>query len=258
MDAAIVIAAHAHARAIDLGEAVDVVELDAQLVGDALAHLLAPALGTNEALGEGELVTDALLGDTLGQKQGVRRGGAQDGGLQVLHHAQLLLGVARAHGDGHGAHALGTELEADTCGPQAITRRDVDAVFTRAADGTVAAGEHLGPVVNVLLGVRDDDRGAGRARRGVDANDFFVGNRLDSQGIRLAQVCLLGEGKLLEVLLCADGRHVDARELLGVERTTLLNGRELFEDGVQLERLHLHAGIPFLWSVCVSCAWLAL
>ena len=258
MDAAIVIAAHAHARAIDLSEAVDVVELDAQLVGDALAHLLAPALGTNEALREGELVADAFLGNALGQKQGVRRGGAQDGGLQVLHHAQLLLGVARAHGNGHGAHALGTELEADACGPQAITRRDVDAVFARAADGTVAASEHLGPVVNVLLGVRDDDGGAGRARRGVDANDFFVGNRLDSQGIRLAQVCLLGEGKLLEVLLRADGRHVDARELLGVERTTLLNGRELFEDGVQLERLHLHAGIPFLWSVCVSCAWLAL
>ena len=245
---------HAHAGAVDLGEAVDVVELHAELAGDALAHLLAPALAADEALGEGELVADALLGDALGKQKGVARGGAQHRGLQVDHHAQLLFGVARAHGDGHGAKALGAELEADARGPQAVAGRDVDAVELGAADRLVAAGEHLGPVVDVLLGVGDDDGCAGGAARGVDAHDLLVRHRLDAQRVRLAQIGLLGEGKALEALLVGDLGDVDVGELPRVERAALLDGGELLQDRVELERLHLHGG-PFLSRlVCVCCA----
>ena len=48
--ARIVFAVDADARAVDLRQAVDIVQLDAQTLADALAHLLAPALGADDAL----------------------------------------------------------------------------------------------------------------------------------------------------------------------------------------------------------------
>ena len=74
------------------------------------------------------LVAQVALGDLLGEKQRVGAGGADDRGLQILHHLQLLLGVARPHGNGHGAQALGAQLETDAGRPQAVARGDLDAV----------------------------------------------------------------------------------------------------------------------------------
>ena len=76
MHAAFVVAAHADAGAVDLGEAVDIVELDPQFRGDAAAHFLAPAFRADDALFEMDLVADAAAGDFLRQQQSVGRCGA--------------------------------------------------------------------------------------------------------------------------------------------------------------------------------------
>ncbi len=157
------LAADADTRAVDFGEAVDVVVLHAERVNDALADLLARTLGARDELLELDLVLDAALLDLLGQQERIARSSGQHGGLHVDHELQLLLGVARAHGDGHGAEALATRLEADSRSPQAIARRDLHAVLRRDARKLVAARELDGPVVHVLLGIRDDDRRTGGA-----------------------------------------------------------------------------------------------
>ena len=61
MHAVMLFAGDADARAVDLGQTVDVEDLDAQFVGDTLAHLLAPALGADDALAQVELVAQAAL-----------------------------------------------------------------------------------------------------------------------------------------------------------------------------------------------------
>ena len=176
----------------------------------------------------------------LGQQQGVGTGGAQNRGLQVHHHLQLLFRVARPHGNGHGAQPFGAQLEADAGGPQAVARRYLDAVGAGDARRFVAARELDGPVGHVLLRVRNDDRRARRARRRVDAHHFLVGNRLQAQRVGVAQVVLFGEGQLLEVLLSLHVGQVDVGELGRIEGAALLQGCELAFDEVELLGCHLH------------------
>ena len=144
------------------------------------------------------------------------------------------------HGNGHGAQALGAQLEADAGGPQAVARGDLDAVEGRDAGHLVAAGELGGPVDDVLLGVGDDDGRARGARGAVDAHHFLIGHSLQPQRIHLAQVVLLGEGKLLEIGLGAHVGHVDTFELLRVERRAFLDGGQLAGDEVELFGRHFH------------------
>ena len=65
------LAADTDAGAVDLGQAVDIVELDAEQVLDTLAHLVAPALGADDALLELNLVAQAALLDFLAEQQRV-------------------------------------------------------------------------------------------------------------------------------------------------------------------------------------------
>ena len=237
--AALVRAAHADARAVHLGEAVNVVQLDAELVRDAAAHLVAPALAADDALSQVDFVADAALFDLLGQQQRVGRRGAEHRALHVLHHAQLLIRVAGAHRDDHRAELLRAVLEADARGPQAVSGRHLDTVARRDARHLVAALEELGPVLDVLLRVGDDDRRAGRARGGVDAHDLLLRHRGDAERIRVAQLFLVRERQLLKIRLVAD--HVDAVEFLLVEAAgQRLEAAHLALDPVELFLFHHH------------------
>ena len=51
------------------GDEYEIEELNAQLVSDALSHLLAPALGADNALAQLDLIAYAALGDLLRQQQ---------------------------------------------------------------------------------------------------------------------------------------------------------------------------------------------
>ena len=237
-------AGDADARAVDLGQTVDVEDLDAKLVGNALAHLLAPALGADDALAQVKLVAQAALLDLLGKQQRIAGRARDNGGAQILHHLQLLFGVAGAHGNGHGAQALAAQLEADAGSPQAVARGYLDAVGVRDARRLVAACEHGGPIVDVLLRVGDDDRGARGARGAVDADDLLIRHRLQSQRVRLAQVGLFRERQLLEIFLGLHIGQIDVLEFTGVEGRAVLQGFELLFDDLKLLRLHLHSMLP--------------
>ena len=67
--ACVVLAVDADTGTVDLCQAVNVVEFDAELFRDPLAHLLAPSLGTDHALPEVNLVRDPALLDLLRQKE---------------------------------------------------------------------------------------------------------------------------------------------------------------------------------------------
>ena len=248
-------AGDADARTVDLGQAVDVEDLDTQFVGDALAHLLAPTLGADNALAQVELVAQAALLDLLGQQQRIAGRARDDGGMQILHHLQLLLGVAGAHGDGHGAQALAAQLEADAGSPQAITGSDLNAVGVRDARRLIAAREHGGPIVDVLLRIGDDDRGARGARGAVDADDLLIRHRLQSQRVCLAQIRLLRERQFLEIFLGLHVGQIDVLEFTSVEGRTVLQGFELLFDDLKLLRLHLHSMLPCSNGLllCYSC-----
>ena len=150
-------AVDADAGAVDFGQAIDIIELDSQDTADTFAHGLAPALASDDALFEHDLVPDTALFNLLCQKKGIGGCGAEDGGLHVLHHLDLLVGISGAHRDGHGAQLLTAVLEADAGSPQTIAGRDLDAVFVGDARHFVAALEHLAPVIDVLGGVRNND-----------------------------------------------------------------------------------------------------
>ena len=141
-----------------------------------MAHLFAPTLGTDNAPLKSELIANATLGNCLGKKQSIGGGGAQNGGLQVFHHSELLFGVARTQRHCHGAQLFGAKLEADAGRPQAIARRNVNAVFVGDAHRFIATRKHRGPVVYVLLGIGNYHRDARGARRGMDTNDLFLGH----------------------------------------------------------------------------------
>ena len=71
MHAVVIFAADADARAINLRQAVNVVQLNAQLAGNTVTHLLPPALGADDALFQINIITDAAFLDFLCQQQGV-------------------------------------------------------------------------------------------------------------------------------------------------------------------------------------------
>ena len=63
--AAFVITAHSDTRTVNFRQAVNIVKLDAKLVGNAAAHFFAPALRADHALSQMDLILNAALGDFL-------------------------------------------------------------------------------------------------------------------------------------------------------------------------------------------------
>ena len=230
MHACVVLAADADAGTVDLGQTVDVVKFDAEFFGDALSHGFAPALGTDDAFFQVDLVLEASLLDLFSEEQSVRRRGTEDGGLHVDHHLELFIGVAGAHRDAHGAEFFRAGLEADTGGPEPVARGDVDAVPVRDAGHLVAAGEHGGPVIDVFASVGDDDRKAGGARGRVDADDLLFRSRHESEGIGVPKVRFLGEGEVLKVFHGGDTGDARFLEFLSVEAACLAERFDLMVD----------------------------
>ena len=94
---------------------------------------------------------------------------------------------------------LGAVVRAEAAGEQAVAVGDVQLHAGPAAGGADRARHHLGPGVDVALGVADDGRLAGGAGGGVDAHDLLARHGEHAEGIVVAQVLLGGEGELGEV-----------------------------------------------------------
>ena len=131
----------------------------------------------------------------------------------------------------------------------------MNAIAVRDACNFIAALEHLAPVVHVLGGIGNDDGSARGAAAAVDAHDLLFRHGSQSQRIRLAQVGLLAEGKLLEIGLGLYTGQVDALELLRIERGTILEVLELLGKQRELVGGHLHSLIIALVYSTPESAW---
>ena len=149
--------------------------------------------------------------DHFREQQRVGRGAAEHGGLQIDHHFQLFFRIAGAHGDSHSAEAFYAGLKARAGCPETVAGGDLDAVALGETGYRKAAGKHIGPVVDILLGVGDDDGLAGRAGGGMDAHHLFVGHALHAQGIVFPQLAFGGEGQLFKIGLRTDIAGLNAQ-----------------------------------------------
>ena len=148
------------ARSVDLSQSVNIVKLDSEDALNSVAHCLTPTLRADDAFFKMNLVLDSALLDLLSQKESIRGSGAEDCGLHVHHHLELLLGIAGSHRNDHSAEFFSTVLETDTGSPETVAGCDMNAILIGDAGGLIAALEHLAPVVNVFCSVRNDDRKA--------------------------------------------------------------------------------------------------
>ena len=72
MDTVVVTAVDADSRTVDLGQTVDVVDVDAQVLAYGLPGLDAPELRTDYPLAEPDAVTEVTLPDLLREKECIR------------------------------------------------------------------------------------------------------------------------------------------------------------------------------------------
>ena len=187
-----------------LGQAINIIGLDAQLALDVAAHLLRPGLGTEDAGLELDLIPQAALVDALGQESGVRGGAAEDGGAEVTHELDLPVRVAGGHGQGQAADLVGAAVQTRAAGEEAVAIGDVDHIVLGAAGGHDGAGAAVLPQVYVVLGVEGHHAAAGGAGGGVDADTLGQGLGQQAVGIALPQVGLGDKGQLMQVLDAVD------------------------------------------------------
>ena len=200
-----------------------------------------------------DLILQAALVDLLGEQQRVGGGGADHSRFEVDHHLDLLVGVAGAHRDGHGAELLAAGLESDARCPQPVAGCDLDAVFGGDTGDLIAARKHRGPVVDVLFGIGDDDglsRGAGR---GVNTDDLFLRYSLDPERVGVAQVRFVGKRDFLEIFGCGDAFKSRFFVQFAVIISAGQNALDLLVDKRKLLFIDLH-GIYLVLSVdsCMS------
>ena len=114
---ALAIAADADARTVDFGEAVDVVQFDTELMGNAPTHLFSPAFRADQRFFKVDFLSDAAPGDFLGQQQRIGRRRAQHRAFHILHEFQLPVGITRPHRNAQRAQTFAAILKTDACGP---------------------------------------------------------------------------------------------------------------------------------------------
>ena len=84
--------------------------------------------------------------------------------------------------------------EALARGPDSVTHRDLHPVQGGDPGHFVAAGEEMGPVVHVFLGIAEDLALAGGAAGGMEARDLLKGHGPEGEGVPVPQVVPGGEG----------------------------------------------------------------
>jgi hypothetical protein len=141
-------------------------------------------------------------------------------GLEILDQLHLFFGLAAGHRDHRAAQAFGAVVRAEAAGEQAVAVGDVHLVATPATGRADRARNHVGPGVDVVLGVADDGRFAGRAAGGVQSHHVVHRHGKHAVGVVVAQVGLGGEGEFRQVVEGLDVVRVHAQriEALTVQR----------------------------------------
>ena len=234
-----------HAGAGGLGQTVNVISLDAELIFDVMAHFIAPGLGAEDACLELDFIAQPLLVNGFRQILRIRRRAAQNGGFQIDHELQLTLGIARRHGQRQTAYLAGTAVQTKAAREQAVAIGYLNDVFSGAAGSNDGARAAVFPQVDVGLRIESNHTTAGGAGGGVDT--YAVSQRSTEQtiGIRIAQVGFGQERQLVQIVYALDviGRKAFFFHLLTVvghivpymldllDQTLVLQGKHLLPRG---------------------------
>jgi hypothetical protein len=193
----------------------------------------------------------------VGDGEHVARRDHDDLRLEVGDELHLALGHAAAERDHGEPEPLRAVVRAEAAGEQAVAVGVVHLVAGPRAGGAHRARHHVAPGVEILRGVADDGRLAGRARRGMDTHHLFHRHREQAERIGVAQVRLATERKPREVLeraavgrfhaggveFLADVRHAVVGVLQRPAQPLELQFAQLLSrsllDGFQRKLLHL-------------------
>ena len=192
---------HGHAGADDLRQPVDVIRLDAAVFFNALAHGFGPRLGAKNAGAQRQILeVDAQFGRLVNEVQEITGRAADGGDIEILEDHDLALGVAAGNGNDRGAQRLRAVMRAQPAGEKAVAIGILNDVPAMQTAGRETAAHDVGPDINVLLGVGDDDGLAGGAGRGVQPDDIAHRRCEQPERIAVPKVGLVAERKAGDVV----------------------------------------------------------
>ena len=204
---------------------------------DGAAQFGGPGFGAEDAQAQGQFVrVDALTLDFIGDVEHVRRRDHDDVRLEILDQLHLFLGLAAGHRNHRATQAFSTVVGAEAAGEQAVAIGNMHFVATSATRRADRAGDHVGPGVDVVLGVADDGRFAGGAAGGMQAHDVMHRHGEHAVGVVVAQVGFGGERKLRQVFQRLDVIRVHAQriEALTVQRHVVVGVVQAPAQAIQL------------------------
>ena len=134
----------------------------------------------------------------------VGRGAGDGGDAEVLDQLHLPLCVPGAGGQDGGADLLGTVVGTESAGEESVSVGHLHGVVGTDPDGGEGPGEGLGPVVQVVLGVSHEGGLPGGSRGHVVPDDLVVRDGEHLRRVVVAQVLLVHERELGDVLQAGD------------------------------------------------------
>ncbi len=148
-------------------------------------------------------------------------------------------------------------MRAQAAGEQAVAVGDVHLVFGGGAAGAQAAGDDIGPIIDVALGVTDHRRAAGGTRGGMDAHHLLHRHCEGVERVVVAQILLggVGEARQIAQLFEIVGVYAGLVEFAFVHRHIVVGVVQRPLQTRQLQRFNLIARGEFdrfegLWIYC--------
>ena len=176
-------------------------------------------------------------------RQHVARRHRDDVGLEVVDQLHLPLGHAAGNRHHRAAEPFGAVMRTETAGEQAVAVGVVHQHAGAPAGGADRARHHVGPDVDIALGISDHDGLAGRAGGRMDADQLFARHREHVEGVIVAKVGLHRERELGEIgeLPEIGGMHAGRIECLPVMRDVVVGVPERPGEARRLQRHDLVA-----------------
>ena len=204
------------ADAAGFGHSVDVEAFDMEALLDLAAHFVRKGLGTEYAYAQRRniAISSSLGIQLLDKTRNVGNDAAETLRAEVAHELYLAFRIA-----GRGRHAEESGLAATVIATEASVeetkrRHDLERIALFEPRHREAARHALRPLVEVVLGVRHDDRRSGGAGRHVEFEEIASIHAIHFERIRLTEILLREERKLRKV--------VKRLKILGIREPALL------------------------------------
>ena len=126
--------------------------------------------------------------------------GMQGRRTEIRNELNLPLGIARSRRHRQHAETFGTVLEAQSARKHAVPRRVLKDIAPPQADHIQATRHGIGPLVQILLRVQDDRRGARRATGRMQAHHFAHWNSGKPERVIIAQILFRSKRNLTQVI----------------------------------------------------------